>query len=65
MREMLGKGLHTVRCGSTAKVLADCKLKYYRTSGCCVHLPSEAPLTSELLNLFGWNTAREETRWGK
>ena len=30
--------LHTMRFGSTAKVLLKCKLKYYRISECCSHL---------------------------
>ena len=28
--------LHTMRFGSTAKVLLKCKLKYYRISECCI-----------------------------
>ena len=30
----VGEGVHTVRSGSTAKVPAECKVKYYRISGC-------------------------------
>ncbi len=28
--------LHTMRFGSTAEVLAECRLKYYRVSACCI-----------------------------
>ena len=30
-----------MRCGSTAKVLAECKLKYYRISECCRSVSGE------------------------
>ena len=44
--------LRTMRFGSTAKVLAECQLKYYRISECSAHLQNH--LLSCLLKVTVW-----------
>ena len=58
--EQAGWSRHTMRFGSTAKVLANCKLKYYKISECgtscaCLLMLTEDPIANQYGHASGKN----------